>query len=1049
MVLSHAVVTGRRLCRPSCAALTQSVCTVSQGRRCSTLGQIQSVFKALRQAKGVRGGAVRLCITEDMRVVVEHQPSAEGGAQALVHEVAAWQGSFSTTVQEAVGHLSHSGELCISTSPLQSSSTPPVSRTGLTIVDLTRVNSEETRSVMKFLEQRYPQLQLRVRHTSGQDLQGTELHTASVELVPRGMGVQVTSLAAEQQRLTELFKGEAVSEGYYGSVRRALRDAFSAAGLPYPSHSELSTTNLSVLSLYTKVWSSDGFSLCLVPYGTPGHVECSLRHGATGKSLASTAVALTSNGLRALLKFCDDTTSAYYPDSHASIQQRLRSAPLHLVLPRSRLRVKHLLRKLLLYYYGIGEEKVVFRAEMMGGSMHMAQVQVCLDLPTVTDLADGTLDFFLLGKATGQSKSSTVELATVQALQTVFPDVFEREIAYHPEVRAILESGKATASDDAAPHPGQGLEHQLRWALQRQKATFVLETLMLKPNSLHPEWGVATAATPVWVSQLYIVRGHADADTADRTDNGVAARRELCCCAFDSRKARSEQKAMAAALAQRFPDLCHRSVEQARKKMLIDAGGAPAPCAGVRSLPDANVNVLTAALSSDPFIKFLDLHKSTQLQPLPPVQTADSALERYWCATKAHTSFLGCIRVVREADRAVYVARCTRSGTAHDSAERVIADAAGSTEIGALFALVRGMGELPEAVGGDASSMVSSDPCLMEELPSTLPDATPLQTCAEAVARLYGLQCSVCVRQDGATCTAELWGAMPSKSAVSQPHSRFSTNPFPADRTFHLGRGHGSTPRLAVVRAAQRVFEMHIRVHHRAFGEEVVMRGQVRLQPDAQGSLTRLRDAVVAEIMSTSDRTVSDNWLLFKFEHDQPSDLSFHVTSHERSVILEHVVGKNLLSCARELATRISHETDAAFLSPAHLSDIVAQTAEQLLGKLCLQAYGLRLQVDTCQRGEMWHCRLSVPLSDEVAYCIAQASGLRKRDTVEAAAVAALREYFVEELPHIHSFAMLPAVAALERPGGISDAAAAESGCEAYAFRVQEGDSASEPECHS
>ncbi|CAJ1989340.1 hypothetical protein conserved [Leishmania donovani] len=1049
MMLSHAMITGRHLYRPSCAALRQSVCTVSQSRCCSTLGQIQSVFKALRQAKGVRGGAVRLCITEDMRVVVEHQPSSEGGAQALVNEVAAWQGTVSTTVQEAVGHLSDSNELRTSTSPLQSSPTPPVSRDGLTIVDLTRVNSDETRRVMKFLEQRYPQLRLRVRHTSGQDLQGTQLHTASVELVPRGTGVQAASLAAEQQRLTELFKGEAVGEGYHGCVRRALRDAFSAAGLPYPSSSVVSTTALSVLSLYTKVWSSEGFSLFLVPHVTPGNVECSLRHGATGKSLTSTTVALTSDGLRALLKFCDDTTSEYYPDCHASIQQRLLSAPLHLVLPRSHLRVKHLLRKLLLYYYGIGEEKVVFRAEMVGGSMHKVQVQACLDLPTVTDLAGDALRFFVLGKATGRSKSSTVELATVQALQTVFPDVFEREIAYHPEVRAILENSKATASEDAAPHPGQGLEHQLRWALQRQKATFVLETLMLKSNSLHPEWGVATGATPVWLSQLYIVRGHADAKAADRSDAGVAASRELCCCAFDGRKARSEQKAMAAALAQRFPDLCHRSVAQAREKMLIDAGGAPAPCAGVKALQDANVKTLTAALLSDPFIRFLDPHKSTQPQPLPPVQTADSALERYWRATKAHTSFLGSIRVVREADRAVYVARCTRAAAVHDSPERVIAEAAGSTEIGALFALVRGMQELPEVVCRDPSSTVASEFCLTAELPSTLPDSSPLQTCAEAIARLYGLQCTVCVRQDGATCAAELWGATPPKSTVLQPHSRFSTNPFSADRAFHLGRGYASTPRLAVVRAAQQVFEMHIRVHHRAFGDEVVMRGQVRLQPGAHGSLTRLRDAVVAEIMSTSDRTVSDNWLLFSFEHDQLSDLSFHVTSHERSVILEHVVGKNLLSCARELAIRISHETSDAFLSPAHLCDVVAPTAEQLLGKLCLQAYGLRLRVDTCQRGQMWHCRLSVPMSDEVAYCIAQASGLRKRDTVEAAAVAALREYFVEELPHIHSYATLPAVAALQSPDGLSSEAAAKSGCEAYAFRVQEGASAPEPEYHS
>ncbi|GET89108.1 hypothetical protein, conserved [Leishmania tarentolae] len=1039
MAVSYAMVMGRRLYRLPHVALTHSFCTESQSRRCSTLGHVQSLFQALRESKGVQGGAVRLCITEDMRVVVEHHPASEGAAQALVQEVTAWQGTSSSTVQEALGHLNPSGDRPSSACSLQSSPLPPVCQGGLTIVDLTRVNSEETRRVMKYLEQRYPQLRLQVRHTSGQDLQRTELHTASVELVPRGVGVQVASLASEEQRLAEVFKGEGVAESYMGCMRRALRDAFTAAGLPYPSGSMVDAAAVSVLSLYTTVWSSEGFSLCLTPGVTSDHAECSLRHGATGKSLDSTAVALSGDGLRALLKFCDDTTSKHFPDSHASIQQRLRSAPLHLVLPRTNLRVKHLLRRLLLYYYGIDEDRVVFRAERVDGSMHRSQVQVCIDLPTVANAMGDAPGCFVLGTATGRSKSSTVELATVLSLQTLFPDVFERDIAYHPEVRVILESSKATASHDAAPHPGQGLEHQLCWALQRQNAAFVLETLMLKPNSLHSEWGIATGATPVWLSQLYIVRGHARGKSADGADTGAGATRELCCCAFDGRKARSEQKAMAAALAQRFSDLCHLSVEKAQEKKLIDAGGAPTPCPGVKALKDASGTAMVAALSSDTFISFLDLRKSPQRQPLPPVETADSALERFWCATKAHPSFLGSIRVVREADRAVYVARCTGADAADDLPERVIAEAAGSTEIGALFALLRSVQELPEVVCTDTSSTGSAKSCWMTDLPLTLPDASPLKTCAEALGRLYGLQCSVCVRQDGGTYTAELWSAIPAGSALSQPHPRFSTNPFSADRSFHLGRGYARTPQLAVVRAAHNVFQMHVRVHHRPFGEEVVMKGQVRLQTDAQGSLTRLRDTVVAEIVSTSDRMVSDNWLLFIFEHDQVSKLSFHVTSQERSVVLEEVTGKNLLSCARDMANRISHETSGAFLPRASLSEVIAHTAEQLLGKLCLKAYGLPLQVDTCQRGQVWHCRLSVPISDEIAYCIAQASGVRKRDTVEAAAAIALREYFADELPHIDSFATLPAVSALERSHGISEEVAAKSVCETYAFLAQEG----------
>ncbi|KAG5503163.1 hypothetical protein GH5_04224 [Leishmania sp. Ghana 2012 LV757] len=1046
MLRYPAIIAGWRLYRSRCMIWAPPTRTVPQRRHCSTLGQIHSMLQTLRHAKRVQGGALRLCITEDMRVIVEHQPPSEVVAKALAHEVVGWQGTSSVTVREAVGHLHPSDELCRGESRPQLPVTTPVPMSSATIVDLSRVNSDELRGVMRFLEDRHPKLRLLVHHTSGRDLQGTHVHSASVKLVPRGMGVQVASLSDEEQHMAAVFNGEAVGESYLGCVRRALRDAFSAADLVYPSSSALSPTAVSVLSLYTEAWGSDGFSLHLMPSVIPKHVECSLRHSATGKSLASCAVALTSDGLRKLMKFCDDSTAEYYADRHASIQQRLRSAPLHLVLPRSCLRVKHLLRKLLLYYYGIAEEDVVFRAEMLSGFVHRAEVQARLQLSGTVNGADGPLGIFVLGKATGSSKSSTVLLATVQALRTVFPDVFEREIAYHPEVRAILESSKATLSDDVAPHPGQGLEKQLRWALQRQNASFTLETLLLKPNATLSEWGIATKAKPVWVSQLYIVGGSPDAAAADATAAGATTSCDLVCCAFDSRKARSEQKALAAALAQRFPDLCHASVKQARENKLIDAGGAPVPCVEVQPLQDASTNLFTTALSSDPFLKLLLPRKSTEPQSLPLLQSADSALERYWCATKAHTSFLGSIRVMREASRAVYVARCTMAGGTYDALERVIAEATGSTEIGALFALVRGLQKLPEVVCQAASAEAADEARLVEALPSALPNASPLQTCAQAIARLYGLQCSVCLRQCDAMFLAELRGTIPVGSALCEEHSRFSTTPFAAGRPFYLGQGHGTTALVAVVRAAQQVFEVHIRAHHRAFDEEVMMRGQVRLQPDVQGSLGRLRDAVVDEIKSTSKRIVNDSWLLFNFEHHQVSDLSFCISSHKHTVVLEHVVGKNLLSCARELANRISHETSVAFLLPAHLSAVVAQTAEQLLSKLCLQAYGLTLQTDTCQRGQMWHCRLSVPISDEMAYCIAQASGLRKKDTVEAAAVAALREYFGEELPHIYSFAALPSIATQEQLNGVSGETPTTSGCEAYAFRVSKS-SASQSAC--
>ncbi|KAK7200438.1 hypothetical protein NESM_000098200 [Novymonas esmeraldas] len=1049
MMRFSAGVAGWRLCRRACATahVASSTAATTQRRCCSSLGHIRAVLQAVRAAGRVHGGTVRLCIDEDLRVAVEHEAASDGSEPPLLREVASWQGTAAATVREAVGHL-HSLD---STTAIASAAPPPPPPLPAvpTIVDIRREGTGEVRRIAQMLEQRHPQLRLAVQHTSGRDLQGSTVHTFSVGLQPRGIGTAVTSLSAEQQQLAKDFKGESAGEKYMSTLRWALRDAFAAANLVYPSSSVsdplAAAPAASVLSLYTAAWSPDGFLLQLSPTpGAEGHLLCTLSHGTTGRALRSTALTLDSDGLRAMLIFCEETVAEHYPDAHAAVQRRLREAPLHLILPRHRLQVKVLLRRLLLYHYGIGEDEVIFRAETNHGGLFCVQVQVRL---ASLNIASSAVECFVLGKATSSSKSTAAGLAAVRAVQRIFPDIYERDIAYHPEVRAILGTGDAATSDTVAPPVARGLDAQLRWALEREGATFTLEYTHLKPNTVHTEWCVQTGQQPAWLAQLFIERRV--------NGTGAAASRELCSHAFDSRKARSEQKAIAAALSRRFPVLCRASVNHAHEKKLIDDSGAPTSCGSVSAVQDGNA--ATGALASDPFLCTLNVHELATPQRLPPVPTADSVLERCWGATTRLDTFIGSIRVARDASRAAYEARCTTASTTPGAADRILATATAPSEISALLSLLRSLRELPEVVDPSAADSSAADElAALTTIAPALPDAAPLQACVEAIARLYGLECSVSVRQEGLTHRAELLGVVPADSALTQPHPRLTANPFMSGRVFFLGRGRASTPLMSIVHAAQYVFNTHVRVHQSPFRDDVVSAGQFRLHLREEAALHQLRTVVVDEIASSSDRAVSDSWLLFSLDAPHRCDLSLRVASGKCVVVLEQVVSTSLLACARELCRHVSVETGVCFLSPQRCASIVWHTAEQLLRQLCLQAYGLDMRTDVCESAAVWHSRVSVRITDEIAYCIASASSARKKDAIEAAALAALQEYFADQLPYVSDYSTLSVTKFVEgaRSGGADASSSSSSSLgspaeaavvhRVYAFRLSESPTAAD-----
>lgn len=987
---------------------------------------------------------MQLCITEDMRVFAEHKITFYGGERREIAQRKVWQGDASTTVKEALRSLQVSepaGSASVSSSPTFSWSSTrerDAVESSATVVDVSRGSNEEARNIVHYVERTYPDLKLLVHHTSGKDLQGTKLHTIHVELVPRGGRTSATPLPDEAQRLMDSFKGESVGEGYHGCLRRALRDAFAAAQIPYPPLSSGAADASTVLSLFAQTWAQDGFQLHVSTcHLLSDSVELVVRHPSHGQVLGSATLPLTAAGLRDLFPFCERVAASYKPGCYTNAKQRIQRSPLHLVLPRSQLRVKHLLRKLLHYFYGCTDDDITFGSHATSEGVYTAKIGVRLPSATVTYDDAAHTPLFAVAKTTGTACKKAMELAAVQAMQALFPDVFEKQIAYHPEVREIQQSDKASATVSMPPPLSRGLEVQLRWALQGINADFVVESVLLKQNTPYPLWGVTTGTTAAWLSQLFLLKPPPSSSTTATTatvadGDGAAAGgvvRELCAYAFDSRKSRSEQKVMAAALARHFPELCKASIAHAKERNLIDDSGAATAFEGVQSLQESDAERFAAALSADPCLTSLTPTCSSVLQPLPDCGVRNSALEFFWTSVAGHGTEQLTVRVQRRQNGASGDAYCASCSTAAPGGvsepDRLLGEATATTEIGALLTLLEATWtalcqHLPDVGAGTAVHAAKKEEAKAEDgsdahgigsrkstaeflagVPTSLPTSTPLQTCVDAVCRLYGLRCSVRITQEGAQYGGELWGSFPVDSAVLRRYERVASSPFFIERMFLLGRGHAELPFMAVVRAAQHVFESHVRVHQHAFHDAVVTEGLLHLHPGDDGCLAQLRDAVLSEIKATSDKALTDSALVLRFHHGELFEFTFSVSSGARSVKLEEAVSRRFLDGAREFCTRVSGETGVEFLPRSALSAIAAHTPEQALRQLCRLAYGLELRVELQQVHTVWHCRLSIPLTGELACCVAESSACRKKTALDRGAMHVLKRHFASEFAQI------------------------------------------------
>lgn len=936
------------------------------------------------------------------------------------------------------------------------SSSPPLLQCQL--VDLSTYTSAEVHAAARHLQLQFPRLQLVAQHTSGHDLQGSRLHSIAVRLEAKETDSELTS--AEREVLP-LFLGEAVAASYNGCMRRAMREAFQHAKIPFPGIEE-TAPGASVLRLFASLIAASGGTIYGTSIDAGQTVDFVVRNDSSGVVLSHVR-GKASDGLRLLLAVCETAAEAANPGQHSELKQQIADYPLHIVLPEKSVRVKDLLRKLLNFYYGLVEEEVMFEVLPTAVGVFTARILARYP-PIITWAAEVPAAAMndraaipppcLLSTTTGTSKKTARDLAAICAMQEQFPLLFEEKISYHPDIQGTLASTKATAAGSMCPPAARGIEAQLRWALGQQGKTVAVESVHLKPRTAYPDFGLRTTSTPVWVSQLFLLSNASPAG-----DN--EAQRVFACAAVDGRKSRSEQKAMASLLAVLFAKECATGVTMAQKAGLIDASGKPTACHNAHALLESSDG--TAPVNEEATESYFTLFRP-DLVPgtieLPFQPSTSGILGGYWetvvtgweaavkggqdiqrqgSLTVENTEFpnLFCARwVVTSSDKSAGEsgARASSSPEVETDPLRTSLEVTASTEIEALFRLLHQLQDRCAAASRSDDSNANSISTAFVGIKPWCPSVAPLKMVVEAVASLYGFACSVKITGDAAWYEAELWGKLPPSSSLLQLSacSISAASVFSAEKAFYLGRGAEATPLMAVRRCAQQVYEVHIRPYQRPFPESVCHGGSAVLAIDPSSQLYHLTDAVLTEIKLTSQRPLSSSEVQLRCSKSGDWSVDFVVTSGDDTITLEEVKGSSILSVIRSLGECISSETGLTFVTAAQVKSLVHQTQEQLLFQLCRLLFGLCLQVDTCLVHHSWHCRVIFVVDEKLSACIGCGSGSRKRDTVERTCGHILAVHFPKERQWISGDA-----AAASTKNTRSDEATMPLFCDSYFFETE------------
>lgn len=853
---------------------------------------------------------------------------------------------------------------------------PPKTPTPTGLVQLMDfTSSDEMQRVKERIKTMFPRLRLVQEHSSGKDVQGRRTHTISVRLKESVIGAD---LSPEEQIAVSSFRGESVGSSYASTFRRATAQALRCVGLDYPSMEDSDSAGVSPLSLYLDVLHASCSSLVVSILSSTSSVTIKITDGET------TLCVLTGQQKYALSLLVSAMESAAIKTSPAqadAVKQRLVQSPLVLVLPDTNIRVKHILRRLLAYHYGISASDVQFHITSVISGVYQCEVKASVPHPTEDD---GRLEC-TLSTASDTSKRSAAQLASTMAIKTHFPRIYEEQLSFHPEFEQLLTDAEAAMETVSPPHISQGLRAQLEWALLGSGLKVRIDTQRLLPNSIHQELR-ACVSQLTWVSAVHFV----GAETAD----------ECVARAFDAKKSRSEQKAVAAAIARKFPVKCGAAVAKAQSEGLL-TGADPTECGAVKlvteePVPEVEDRLLAAiqgtprqvlACSWDPVDNALsylrglgnryaasphggagvgDFNESTVMETesgkhvttlslIPPVQAGGGPDSRKVCASASSTlKIVSIIRAYTKLFEVVFSAHPVDHS---------------------------GMHSFYASLGPEQKPPIAT---LVDLLPSQFPSSTPLESIVKSLTVLYGLQIELCTRTERGGYAVELWGRIPGESSNGE------------DSMFFLGVGYGRTVQQAAIRCSQYCYQSHVRPHLNIFDGRTVLSGTFDVLFSNSSTLGELISAVTTEISTMQSPTQCRGTIKIKFciESDSSYECILYGVAEKSSVQLEKASGRTLPAAIKSLSQYISREMDLIFALPPRAEAVPALEA---LKGVWASTFGITVSVDTVLVKSLWHCRLSLELDPTRYYCLSTGTAARKNEAVESAALTALDELYGED----------------------------------------------------
>lgn len=821
------------------------------------------------------------------------------------------------------------------------------------------------------IQAKFPRLALHTTHTTAADLQGNKTHTISVALRPLQSDIIAT---AEESEAINRFRGESVGLGFRGTLRRALSSAFTELGDSFspsaPQDDEPMT--MSVVRLYTQVLDNDlkiswDESNCLFTVQKAGKTISQITH---------------KSPIVALLSALEAASSAYSPSAYEDVKNKLSNSGLYVLLPDKSVNAKHLLEKILQFFIGINSSALTVDVLSNNGIFN-ATVKVIIPFHSMK-IAETDLDI-VLSRASGRSKKNAKELAVVKAIEDHFPQIYNDQIAFHPEIQRMRSNENASEDGDICPHISRGLLCQLEWATKKAGFTFSIDSTRVVPKT-SKENDEDSSTAIYWKTIIFLFNDH---EKKTPIFSYVVS---------DARKSRSTQKAIAGIIYQKFRKNCLEAVEYAINKRLLNPDGSPVLDERLEELAVENDDV---QYRSDPLIRELQLAPYQYIKGNDPSDVLP-LMERYrlfaddFARLKYKSPYARMHEKIHEGETESS-ATLTAILEGKDGGIVEQLDYVKVTHKLPLRALLSAYVKLLElhAIEGGVSTtkeLQVAAAVFSKQIPSSFPNDLPLSSIAQLVMNLYGCAILMNFLTEGNSTVVRLYAV--DREVVDD--EGVSPAEGPLNDSLFLGRGEGSDVHHAVFLCCRQIYNNHFKVLGSLFSELETSSLKSMININPKSTFYDLLQSVVEEIKVSlpSSTTCTESVVVEYGENSTPPiQLCFKIEADNKKVELEKVKGSDFIELLQDLGNCISLETQFIFCAPKRISEPNLSHFQRVT-ILLSQFLGISVENDVLRRDGVWYCRLTALVGHNYYWCLCTASASKKNDATEAAALYAIRKYF-------------------------------------------------------